>query len=76
MQNHVIDFDQSCARILDSEKICTSIKVRAGFHTKKVRDKTLTTFYNLFNMQSELTALRGAIDDFTNLKQEFEQIRI
>mgnify|MGYP001796384646 CR=1 FL=1 len=27
-------------------------------------------------MQSEFTALKGAIHDLTNLKQEFEQIRI
>ena len=27
-------------------------------------------------MQSEFTALQGAIHDFTDLKQEFEQTRI
>ena len=27
-------------------------------------------------MQSEFTTLQGAIHDFTNLKQEFEQIKI
>ena len=30
---------------------------------------------NPFNMQSEFTALQGAIHNLTNLKQEFEQIR-
>ena len=29
-----------------------------------------------FNMQSEFTALQGAIHDLTNSKQEFEQLRI
>ena len=31
---------------------------------------------NPFNLQSELTALQGAIPDLTNLKQEFEQTKI
>ena len=31
---------------------------------------------NLFNTQFEFTALHGAIHDFTNLEQEFEQIKI
>ena len=31
--------------------------------------------FNLFNMQSEFAALHGAIHDFMNLRQEFEQMK-
>ena len=48
------------------------LSARECIYQQNTNWKSLTPF----NIQSEFTALHSATHDFTNLKQEIEQIRI
>ena len=50
--------------------------IKNNFEFIITKHKLQTSVTNPFNMQSEFTALQSTIRNLTNLKQEFEQLRI